>query len=538
MKFSFTECFMTISLVGIIFLSIFSYNAYGHYGDQLSGYGTAKIDGIRSAGEWDNAHVISVFGGKSDSNLLLVMNDENNLYLGLYVIDNVLTSDDEFGIMFDNTHNGVFDINDDSGGVSGFGRIFDGHFDGTNWIIDSKIDGNGAAQREENKNFFEYSKPLKSGDENDFNLSIGENIGFCVTYTRDGLATDSSQYGPSCRLLSNDQKLYGDILLVPYSLSWHGQMAMDADKRNVELGDIINYQGYLYGDNLIENQMVYVTVSELNSGKMILKQNLIPSSETVDYFENTAWPFSFKISTSQDEFKVDTSYVVEAKYNDESTKLNFLIKSNSKENLEAKASDASKAIVDAGTETGELVVEAGKEAGKVIVDVGGKAVEKGTIVGETVAEKSTETGKIIAEKSAEGIEEIKEKGGGCLIATAAYGTELAPQVQFLREVRDNTVMSTSAGAAFMTGFNQMYYSFSPSVADWERESPFFQEAVRVFITPMISSLSIMTLAEDGNEAQVLVLGSSVIILNLGMYVVAPALIGFSVQRHFDKKCRI
>ena len=529
---------MTISLVGIIFLSVFSYNAYGHYGDQLSGYGTAKIDGIRSAGEWDNAHVISVFGGKSDSNLLLVMNDENNLYLGLYVVDNVLTSDDEFGIMFDNTHNGVFDINDDSGGVSGFGRIFDGHFNGTNWIMDSKIDGNGAAQREENKNFFEYSKPLKSGDENDFNLSIGENIGFCVTYTRDGLATDSSQYGPSCRLLSNDQKLYGDILLVPYSLSWHGQMAMDADKRNVGLGDIINYQGYLYGDNLIENQVVYVTVSELDSGKIILKQNLIPSSETVDYFENTAWPFSFKISTSQDEFKVDTSYVVEAKYNDESTKLNFLIKSDSKENLEAKASDASKAIVDAGTETGELVVEAGKEAGKVIVDVGGKAVEKGTIVGETVAEKSTETGKIIAEKSVEGIEEIKEKGGGCLIATATYGTELAPQVQFLREVRDNTVMSTSAGAAFMTGFNKMYYSFSPSVADWERENPMFQKAVRVFITPMISSLSIMTLAEDGNEAQVLVLGSSVIILNLGMYIGAPALIGFSVQRHFDKKYRM
>ena len=60
MKFSFTECFMTISLVGIIFLSVFSYNAYGHYGDQLSGYGTAKIDGIRSAGEWDNAHIILV----------------------------------------------------------------------------------------------------------------------------------------------------------------------------------------------------------------------------------------------------------------------------------------------------------------------------------------------------------------------------------------------------------------------------------------------------------------------------------------------
>jgi len=51
------------------------------------------------------------------------------------------------------------------------------------------------------------------------------------------------------------------------------------------------------------------------------------------------------------------------------------------------------------------------------------------------------------------------KGGGCLIATAAYGSELAQQVQFLREIRDNTVMSTSTGTAFMSGFNQLYYSF-------------------------------------------------------------------------------
>ena len=33
----------------------------------------------------------------------------------------------------------------------------------------------------------------------------------------------------------------------------------------------------------------------------------------------------------------------------------------------------------------------------------------------------------------------EEKGGGCLIATATYGSELAPQVQQLRELRDNTI---------------------------------------------------------------------------------------------------
>jgi len=124
----------------------------------------------------------------------------------------------------------------------------------------------------------------------------------------------------------------------------------------------------------------------------------------------------------------------------------------------------------------------------------------------------------------------EEKGGGCLIATAAYGSELAPQVQFLREIRDNTVMSTSSGAAFMTGFNTLYYSFSPTVADMERENPMFQQAVKAFITPMVSTLSIMTLAEDGNESQVFGLGASIIALNLGMYIAAPAITGFAISK--------
>jgi hypothetical protein len=126
-------------------------------------------------------------------------------------------------------------------------------------------------------------------------------------------------------------------------------------------------------------------------------------------------------------------------------------------------------------------------------------------------------------------------GGGCLIATAAYGSELAPQVQFLREIRDNTLLSTSSGMAFMTGFNQLYYSFSPTIADLEREHPIFQETVRALITPMLSSLSIMTLAEDGSEAQVLGLGISVIVLNLGMYIVAPTVVGFKIHKHLKSR---
>ncbi len=120
--------------------------------------------------------------------------------------------------------------------------------------------------------------------------------------------------------------------------------------------------------------------------------------------------------------------------------------------------------------------------------------------------------------------------GGCLIATAAYGTELAPQVQLLREIRDNTLFSTSSGTAFMGSFNTLYYSFAPTVADWERESPMFKEVVKTVITPMLSTLSIMSLADEGSEVEVLGLGISVIALNLGMYIAAPALIGFKVNQ--------
>ena len=122
-----------------------------------------------------------------------------------------------------------------------------------------------------------------------------------------------------------------------------------------------------------------------------------------------------------------------------------------------------------------------------------------------------------------------------MIATAAYGTELAPQVQFLREVRDNVVLSTASGTAFMTGFNTLYYSFAPTIADMERENPMFQQTVRAFITPMISTLSIMALAEDGSEAEVLGLGISVIMLNLGMYIAAPALVSFKIHKHIKSR---
>jgi hypothetical protein len=136
------------------------------------------------------------------------------------------------------------------------------------------------------------------------------------------------------------------------------------------------------------------------------------------------------------------------------------------------------------------------------------------VVDKTFGEKK------VVEETVVATQESSEEGGGCLIATAAYGSELAPQVQMLREIRDNQLMNTESGSAFMTSFNELYYTFSPTIADMERESPVFKEIVKAGLTPMISTLSIMENAET--ESEVLGLGLSVIALNLGMYIGLPA----------------
>jgi len=124
----------------------------------------------------------------------------------------------------------------------------------------------------------------------------------------------------------------------------------------------------------------------------------------------------------------------------------------------------------------------------------------------------------------------EKKGGGCLIATAAFGSEMAPQVQFLREIRDNKVLQTESGSAFMTGFNQFYYSFSPAVADYERENPAFKETVKLALTPMLTSLAILNYVDIDSEAEMLGYGIGIILLNIGMYFVAPAVLIQAVRK--------
>ena len=242
----------------------------------------------------------------------------------------------------------------------------------------------------------------------------------------------------------------------------------------------------------------------------------------------------FDIETSGHAFEVTTTSnfdVPEIDFDAEQKKLTFQIVSSLENNL------------------GEIIIPKGLLSGNFTFYLNGeehfpdvKSNERIAFITLNFTGSGNNQVDVFATNHLEGLEEIPVEeiiiddtdqqmpGGGCLIATATYGSELAPQVQQLRELRDNKLLQTEAGSAFVESFNGFYYSFSPMIADYERENPLFKESIKLAITPMISSLSILNYVGMDSEIEVIGYGSSIILLNLGMYFAAPALIAMRVYR--------
>jgi hypothetical protein len=114
---------------------------------------------------------------------------------------------------------------------------------------------------------------------------------------------------------------------------------------------------------------------------------------------------------------------------------------------------------------------------------------------------------------------------GCLIATAAYGSELASPVQYLRNFRDRDVDRTYLGHRFLSAFNAWYYSWAPSVAKMESGSSELRAGVRTVIMPLMGSLFVSSLIFElarplNPEAAILIAGVAASAL-LGLVYVTP-----------------
>jgi hypothetical protein len=129
------------------------------------------------------------------------------------------------------------------------------------------------------------------------------------------------------------------------------------------------------------------------------------------------------------------------------------------------------------------------------------------------------------------VQNVNEDGGGCLIATAAFGSELSTHVQMLREVRDTQIMNTQVGAMFLSGFNQFYYSFSPTIADMERKNPAFKEFVKITITPLLTTLSLLNHVDINSEGEMIGWGIGILSLNVGFYFGIPFFVAIKLKRN-------
>jgi peptide/nickel transport system substrate-binding protein len=119
----------------------------------------------------------------------------------------------------------------------------------------------------------------------------------------------------------------------------------------------------------------------------------------------------------------------------------------------------------------------------------------------------------------------------CLIATAAFGSELTPQVQYLRYFRDNYILSTASGTAFMEVFDSVYYSFSPQIAEYEREQPWMQSTVKVALYPLFGILMAserVHVAVGGGEVGAIFAGAISSVL-IGAVYLAP--VGYVASRY-------
>lgn len=116
---------------------------------------------------------------------------------------------------------------------------------------------------------------------------------------------------------------------------------------------------------------------------------------------------------------------------------------------------------------------------------------------------------------------------GCIIATAAYGSPMAPEVVYMRAVRDRMIGSTPTGRVLRDVFNAWYYSWSPPVAEWISGSESLRALFRLLLTPIVLIVHVTSFIFNGlggGDLGAIVGFLAAALLSILTYVLLPVLL--------------
>jgi len=504
------------------------------------------IDGVVGAAEWADASQASFSIGWTLVGDLWVMNDANNLYLAVKIADSSLTVMDRLYFGFDGNNNGVREAGDDLLGSMGDGTFMD-FFWGPTTKFDTAeggtSDGEGKASGSGGFNYFEMGHPLNSADDaHDFSLAPGNTIGFHLEYWEEAsgywgdwpslnaknwahitvasapaLAPDFSTscapspvtvaQGGSGTSICTVTSLNSFNSAVALSGSWLGAAAAGVTPTlpspiTPPSGGTATSTLTIAADATASTGPFTYQVTGMSGALLHTFDVAVQINAGAADFTITPSPSSLSLSPGTSA----TSTVTVQSLGVFSSPVD-LTTSGAPTGLNLVFGTTPVTPPPGGTASSILTVTvAGAPAGSYPITITGTS--------GALSHPATLTVQVMA------------AGGGCLIATAAYGSELSDEVQFLRNFRDKSILKTNTGSNFMTAFNAWYYSFSPFVAQFIREHSLARIVTKVMLYPLMGILglgaAVFYLFPANLEASAVVSGLLVSSL-IGMVYLSPPL---------------
>ncbi len=166
-------------------------------------------------------------------------------------------------------------------------------------------------------------------------------------------------------------------------------------------------------------------------------------------------------------------------------------------------------------------------------------ITRSTVTTTVVTTTTTSTGRCL----------LRDGSGNCIlrcvIATAAYGSELAPEVVYMRHVRDNLISSTTTGKTLVAAFNMFYYSWSPPVANAIAGSEFLRAVFRIILLPLVAIVhatalvfTVTTSITGIREVASVIAFLAAATMTIAVYVVLPGVAGTTlaqaIRRHHNR----